>query len=195
MIWGLYVDFVKASPLASSAVQVGALGTFGEMLGSKLRGRGFLPFTWRQTAMKVVVWAFLGVSFKYAFTGFGGFYDALVAKQLWYEPWIASVSDPSLPIVISPWATWWRSLSISTFTNLLFGPVMMLFHRWTDNWIEKNTMNWTTMVSAWKSLVWFWIPAHTLTFASPQHFQVGLAALWAVALGVILSLFARQGGK
>jgi hypothetical protein len=88
--------------------------------------------------------------------------------------------------------TLWRALSVSTFTNLLFGPVMMLFHRWTDNWIEKAPMNWSTLQSAWKTLLWFWIPAHTLTFSLPAHFQVGLAALWAVALGVILGLFARK---
>jgi len=177
MIWEHYVAFVKGSPLASSAVQVAILGTFGELLGCKLRGKGFFPFTLGQLALKVVVWALLGMSFKVAFAGFTGFYHALVAGNMWF-----SFDN----------ATLWRAVSISTFTNLLFGPVMMLFHRWTDNWIEKTPMNWTTMQSAWKTLLWFWIPAHTLTFSLPAHFQVGLAAVWAVALGVILGMFARK---
>jgi len=177
MVWNAYVDFVKSNPIASSAVQVALLGTLGELLGCKIRGRGFMPFSFGQLLLKVAVWGFLGITFKYAFAGFTGFNDALVAKELW----------PSLGK-----STIWTAFSISTFTNILFGPVMMLFHRWTDNWIEKSPMNWVTMQSAWKTLLWFWIPAHTLTFAMPPHFQVGLAALWAIALGVILGLFARK---
>lgn len=177
MIWDAYVGFVKAHPLVSSAAQVALLGTFGELLGCKIRGRGFMPFTPVQLLLKVLVWAFLGLSFKYAFAGFFGFYDALTHKAFW-----PTLGDSTL----------WKALSVSTFTNLLFGPVMMLFHRWTDNWIEKAGMNWTTMQSAWKTLLWFWIPAHTITFSLPSHFQVGLAAVWAIALGVILGLFARK---
>jgi len=176
-LWNTYVGFVKENPIASSAVQVALLGTLGELIGCKLRGRGFMPFSPPQLALKVLVWAFLGVTFKYSFAGFFGFHEALVAKGLW-----PSMGDGTL----------WRALSVSTFTNLLFGPVMMLFHRWTDNWIEKAPMNWSTLQSAWKTLLWFWIPAHTVTFSLPAHFQVGLAALWAVALGVILGLFARK---
>jgi hypothetical protein len=40
--------------------------------------------------------------------------------------------------------------------------------------------------------VWFWIPAHTLTFALPKDFQVGLAALWSFMLGLLLSLFSKS---
>jgi hypothetical protein len=177
LVWDAYVGFLKAHPLISSAVQVGLLGTFGELLGCKLRGRGFMPFTAAQFLLKLLIWAFLGITFKYAFAGFFGFHDALVHKGFW-----PSLGDSPI----------WRALSVSTFTNLLFGPVMMLFHRWTDNWIEKGGMNWTTMQAAWKTLLWFWIPAHTVTFSLPAHFQVGLAAVWAIALGVILGVFARK---
>lgn len=177
VVWEAYVGFLKAHPLVSSGIQVAVLGTFGELLGCKLRGRGWMPFGSWQLVLKVLVWAFLGVTFKYAFAGFFGFFDALVHKGFW-----PTLGGSAL----------WRALSVSTFTNLLFGPVMMLFHRWTDNWIEKAQMNWTTMQSAWRTLLWFWIPAHTVTFSLPAHFQVGLAALWAVALGVILGTLARK---
>ncbi len=177
LLWDAYVGFLKAHPLVSSAMQVALLGTIGELLGCKVRGRGWFPFSVPQIFWKVLVWAVLGVSFKYAFAGFFGFFDALVDAAFW----------PSFG-----GSAWWKALSVSTFTNSLFGPVMMLFHRWTDNWIEKASMNWATMQSAWKTLLWFWIPAHTVTFSLPSHFQVGLAALWAIALGLILGFFARK---
>ena len=70
--------------------------------------------------------------------------------------------------------------------------MMMLFHRWTDNMIEKKAMDWKSLQKAWLTLIWFWIPAHTLTFSLPSYLQVTLAALWAVALGIILGFFARS---
>ena len=176
-IWHAYENFLKNYPLVSSAVQVAVLGTFGELLGSKIRGKGWLPFTPLQLVLKILVWAFLGITFKLAFTGFFGFYEALVHKGFW-----PSFGENFL----------WRAFSVSVFTNILFGPVMMGFHRWTDNLIERKGMDWKTMGSAWLTLIWFWIPAHTVTFSLPAHFQVGLAAAWAIALGIILGFFARK---
>lgn len=176
----LYLYFVKHHPIISSAVQVGILGTCGEILAGKIRlGRWYLfgPGPVRLIE-KIIIWAFLGITFKYAFTGFFGFVDAITLKGYWFK-----VVNDNLFL---------KALSVSTFTNLIYGPVMMLFHRWTDNWIEKKQMDWTSLQNAWKTLIWFWIPAHTLTFSLPSHLQVGLAAVWAVALGIILGFFARR---
>lgn len=174
-----YLHAVKDYPLLSSAIQVAILGTLGELLAGRIRlGRWYFfgPGPSRLLA-KVAVWAFLGITFKYAFTGFFGFVDAISHKGFWF----ASASHPGIL----------RAFSASLFTNMLFGPVMMLFHRWCDNIIERKEMDWVSMVKAWKTLIWFWIPAHTITFSLPAHLQVGLAAVWAIALGVILGFFAR----
>lgn len=175
----LYLTFVKSYSLLSSAVQVGLLGTFGEALAIRIRtGRWLVPGgDLRSLVAKLVIWAFLGITFKYAFVGFGGFVDAISAKGFWCGG--------------EGCALWWRALSISFFCNLLFGPVMMTFHRWTDNLIERKQMDWASLQKAWWTLGWFWIPAHTITFSLPAHFQVGLAAVWAVALGVILGFYSR----
>ncbi|MCB2211950.1 hypothetical protein KQI52_07545 [bacterium] len=175
----LYLSFVIDHPILSSAVQVAILGMVGELLAIRIRlGRWHLFGGWQLFA-KIAVWAFLGISFKYAFAGFFGFVDALIHKGLWFH-----VADSGFV----------RALSVSTFTNLLFGPVMMLFHRWTDNAIEQKPMHWPSLQKAWVTLLWFWIPAHTLTFSLPSHLQVGLAAVWATALGVILGFFNRNKG-
>ncbi|MBD3166964.1 hypothetical protein GF324_10220 [bacterium] len=173
-----YVQAVKTHPIISSAIQVAILGTIGELLAGRIRlGRWYLfgPGPWRLLA-KIVVWGFLGITFKYAFTGFFGFVAAIADKGIW-----PAVEGRLL----------WRALSASVFTNILFGPMMMLFHRWTDNWIESKEMDWPSLQKAWWTLIWFWIPAHTVTFILPDHFRVGLAALWAIVLGVILGFFAR----
>jgi len=41
-MWDAYVGFLKVHPLVSSAAQVAVLGTVGELLGCKIRGRGFI---------------------------------------------------------------------------------------------------------------------------------------------------------
>jgi hypothetical protein len=64
---------------------------------------------------------------------------------------------------------------------------MMLFHRLEDNLILRRR-GFDGMAPALWTLAWFWIPAHTLTFSLPGDYQVGLAALWSLALGVILGL-------
>jgi hypothetical protein len=173
-----YVYLVKTYPLISSAIQVAILGTFGELLAARIKLKKWHFFTPYQLISKIIIWAFLGITFKYAFTGFHGFVDSLIHKGFWFK----EVND----------SLFLKAFSVSLFTNLLFGPVMMLFHRWTDNFIEKKEMNWTTLQAAWASLLWFWIPAHTITFSLPVHFQIGLAAIWAIALGIILGFFSRS---
>jgi hypothetical protein len=176
-----YLHFLKEFPLLSSAVQVAILGLFGELLAIKIRKGQWQFYKPWQLVAKLAIWALLGVSFKYAFVGFHGFVDAITlnGKTVWFA---AALQESSLI----------RAFSVSLFTNMMFGPMMMLFHRWTDNLIESNEMDWGSMQKAWLTLIWFWIPAHTITFSLAPHWQVTLAAIWAVALGVILGLLAKS---
>jgi hypothetical protein len=179
-MFDFYIDFVKLHPLLSSAVQVAILGMVGELIAVRMKKGKWYFFSPIQFILKVMVWGFLGITFKYAFAGFFGFVDALIQKGFWNEAASSGL---------------FRAFSVSLFTNLLFGPVMMLFHRWTDNLIENRDMEWESMLKAWLTLFWFWIPAHTITFSLPSHFQVGLAAVWAIALGIILGFFAQKEAK
>jgi hypothetical protein len=43
-----------------------------------------------------------------------------------------------------------------------------------------------------KTIPFFWIPAHTITFILPSQFQVLFAALLGIVLGVILSVAAKS---
>ncbi|HKK21608.1 MAG TPA: hypothetical protein VJ983_09060 [candidate division Zixibacteria bacterium] len=168
-----YVNWVIGNPLLSAAVQFGILGTLGEILSISLKHKKFaLPGTVLQTLLKVLAWALLGVIIKYGFAGMKGFTRALIDHRM-------------LPAFMASGIGW--AFAVSVLTNLLFGPQMMFFHRLEDNLIlwRKNFAGLTT---AWWTLIWFWIPAHTVTFSLATEYQIGLAALWSIVLGLILGL-------
>jgi hypothetical protein len=168
-----YVQWVTRAPLLAAAVQFAVLGTLGETISHVLRTRRLeLPCRPWQLGAKVAAWALLGLLIKYGFTGMKGFTRALLEHGL-------------LPAWCATGVGW--ALAVSVLTNTFFGPQMMAFHRLEDNLI-LGQRGFAGIQRAWWTLVWFWIPAHTVTFSLPPEFQIGLAALWGLLLGVILGL-------
>ncbi len=168
-----YVLWVKIHPLASAALQFAVLGTLGELLAASCaRRRPAFPFGPFQFLLKIAAWAVLGVVIKYGFAGMKGFTHALVDGGF-------------LPAFMTSGVGW--AFAVSLFTNLLFGPQMMAFHRVEDNLIMGES-GFKGIQRAWWTLIWFWIPAHTVTFCLPTEYQIGLAAVWGMALGLILGL-------
>jgi hypothetical protein len=166
-----YVDWVTNWPLQSAAVQFAVLGTLGEVLSHWIRQKKpTLPCTPLQLVGKMVAWAILGLIIKYGFAGMKGFTRDLVDHQM-------------IPGFMGRGVGW--AFGVSLFTNLLFGPQMMFFHRLEDNLI-LGTRGFQGLSTAWWTLIWFWIPAHTVTFSLPRPYQIGLAAVWGVVLGLIL---------
>lgn len=171
MLLDSYVSWVTGRPLVSAAVQFAVLGTLGEVLSHSIRERRpALPCTTLQLLGKTAAWALLGVIIKYGFAGMKGFTRALVEHRM-------------LPAFMGGGVG--RAMAVSVFTNLLFGPQMMFFHRLEDNLI-LGTRGYEGLTRAWWTLIWFWIPAHTVTFSLPRPYQIGLAAVWGVVLGLIL---------
>jgi hypothetical protein len=107
------------------------------------------------------------------------------------------------------------AFSISTALNLTFAPVMMTFHKITDTHIITNNgsflvlfnsikfseiitnINWSVQ---WnfvlkKTIPFFWIPAHTITFILPAEYQVLFAALLGIALGIILAIASQKSNS
>ena len=133
-----YLHFVKNYPLLSSAVQIGILGTVGELLAVRIRMGKWYFFGPGPTRLllKMIVWAFLGITFKYAFTGFFAYIDAIIAKEWWFQLEKGS---------------FFYALSVSFFANIIYGPVFVTFHRFTDNKIEGKEMDWKSLQKAWWS--------------------------------------------
>lgn len=166
---------VKAHPIAAAMAQFAVLGTLGEVLSKWLgAGRIFSPFGLRGTLLRALGWAALAVAIKYAFTGFVAFVEGLAGHGL-------------LPQL----GTFGKAFAVSLSMNLQFGPFLVLTHRLIDNAIDGRP-NWANLDKGFLSLLWFWVPAHTLTFMLPVDFRIGLAALWSLALGLILGWYNRK---
>ncbi len=170
-----YVKFVENYPLLSSVVQFAILGTVGEILSKVVSKQKIFGIS--VMIRKAIVWAALAVMIKYAFVGFFGFPDALVGAHL-------------LPAAFKN-VLFLKAFTVSAFTNLFFGPVMIYSHRFMDN-VLMGTRNYSNMKGAIWTLVWFWIPAHTVTFSLPVNFQITLATVWSVVLGLILGYFSTK---
>ena len=171
----VYISLVQAHPILTAMAQFALLGTMGELVSKWLVSRRFfLPFTPGVSLLKALGWAALAVCIKYAFVGFVAFTDGLVVHGFLPEPGVVG-----------------RAFLISAFMNLQFGPFLVICHRLIDNAIEGRT-NWGGLDKAFLSLLWFWIPAHTVTFLLPPDFRIGLAAVWSLALGLILGFYSAK---
>ena len=170
-----YVELVIAFPIIMAMLQFAVLGTLGDAISHWFVQKGFSkPFGLVTAVLKMLEWALLAVCIKYAFVGFNGFIDILVVKG--YLPELNLFT---------------RALAISVAMNLQFGPFLVIAHRYLDN-VIAGVNNWNNMDKGFKSLIWFWIPAHTITFMLPKPYQIGLAALWSIVLSVLLGFYKRQ---
>ena len=166
-----YTIWVRENPMLSAAFQFAILGTMGESIPHFIRRKqSSLPCNYRELLGMIAAWALLGIIIKYGFTGMKGFTRALLDHNM-------------LPALMANGIGW--AFAVSVLTNIFFGPQMMLFHRIEDNLILRQK-NYGGLTKAWWTLVWFWIPAHTVTFSLPIEYQIGLAALWSVVLGMIM---------
>ncbi len=174
-----YVDFVTSYPLTSAMLQFALLGTFGDVISRWIiEKRFFSPYNFQTIIFKILEWAALAVMIKYAFIGFHGFVENLITNG--YLPQLEGVA---------------KSFTISLSMNLQFGPFLIIIHRLLDNFVIERVHKdsaWKNLDKSLYSLLWFWLPAHTITFLMPQEFQIGLAAVWSLALGIILGFFNRK---
>jgi len=172
-----YISWVSQQPLLSAAIQFGILGTLGEIISHTIRNKRVgLPNTTLEMLGKMFAWALLGIVIKYGFTAMKGSVLNLLEYGL-------------LPEFCREGIGW--AFSVSVMTNVFFGPQMMYFHRIEDNIILRR-WSFTGIGTALKTLLWFWIPAHTVTFLLPAEYQIGLAAAWSIALGIILGLSIKE---
>lgn len=198
-VYLFYNNMNNTHGMLMSFVKFGILATMGESIGLRISagvynrpGFGILP--------KAVVWGFLGLAIKTAFVIFSAGTDKfLVYMGMPLTPEIMQGGMSGIKLAVA--------FARSTAMNLVFGIILMTLHKITDEHITQNggklsallkpinfagiltDLNWQVM---WnfvykKTLPFFWIPAHTITFLLPEQFQVLFAALLGIALGVILA--------
>ncbi|MGL1890131.1 MAG: hypothetical protein OCD02_00825 [Spirochaetaceae bacterium] len=183
----IYEMAYKANPLLLTFVKFAILATAGEMIALRLKvgvyhkkDFGLLP--------KMIIWGILGLFIYFAFgifsKGVPTLFPGLVGDHFMNRLLIA--------------------LLISIFMNVIFAPGMMLTHHITDSFISQNggsfkiskfkvrpllnSINWDKMWSFvfMKTIPFFWIPAHTITFLLPAEFRTIFAAALSVLLGIFL---------
>lgn len=174
-----YTEFVTSFPIISAMLQFAILGTFGDLISLWIiEKKIFIPYKAATIILKMLEWALLAVMIKYAFIGFHGFVEKLVLLN--YLPQSDGIG---------------KSFTISLVMNLQFGPLLVIVHRLLENFVVERTNPktvWNNLDKSLYSLLWFWLPAHTITFLLPQEYQIGLAAVWSLALGIILGFFNRK---
>lgn len=187
----VYVELNKAHPYLMGFVKVAILATFGEILSKRISlGRYEMPYG---VHLRAIVWGLLGICFVAVFELFFSGTRALLEKGLL----------PFTPVARS----FFQALYTSVFMNLMFAPVFMAAHRVTDAYIDLargrvtdvfkvrfnhaiESVDWRYFVNfvLFKTIPFFWIPAHTVTFLLPENFRILTAALLSIVLGVLLSL-------
>lgn len=195
-----YMQFNKEHGMIMSFFKFALLATLGEIIALRIRtgkynepGFGIIP--------RMIVWGFLGLAINLAFNIFAAGAPVFLAYMgLKDAPQAMAGGFSGLKLL--------DAFTISATMNLVFAPVMMTAHKITDTHIIQTggsvkglfspipvasiftTMNWDVM---WnfifkKTIPFFWIPAHTITFLLPAEFRVLFAALLGIALGLILTI-------
>ena len=176
-------------PFIMGFVKFALLATAGELIAGYIAtGKPTIPvkIIWR-----FVIWGFIGVWITFMMTVYKYASGHMMA-------------DGKLPGVgITPLF----ALFTSVLMNTSFGPTFMAVHKISDKMLEmsankeklslKNAVlgvDWSNFVSftILKTVPFFWIPAHFVTFLLPSEYQVIMAAALSIALGVILSIGGRK---
>ena len=178
-------DVVGHYPYISGFLKVGLLATLGEMI--KVRGK---TGSWKtpDLLLKFLVWGVYGMLFTIAFALFGKGIAAVMGTPVWP---LTFENDTAQRI--------WQGFSTSLWANLIFCFPMMLSHDYWNTCITKKRFLggaeflegidkhlWGSYLL--KTIVVFWIPAHTITFSLPANYQVLMSAFLSLALGFILTI-------
>lgn len=203
--YDLYQDINRDHAYIMAFFKFAILATIGEMIGLRIKnghydepGFGIMP--------RAIVWGLLGIWIAIAMKTFSSGIPGLIQSF-----GIEIPVTGKLPLTENIF----RAFLISVMMNTTFGPVFMTLHKITDTHILLNggklkalvtpmhfgkilgSLNWKIQ---WnfvfkKTIPFFWIPAHTITFLLPTQYQVLFAALLGVALGIILSVAAVSARK
>lgn len=181
----IFRELTDAHPYVMGFIKFAILATMGELMAIRItRGKYVNP---GGLHLRAIIWGFLGVVIVAIFGIFANGVKALMAGGL-------------LPFEGNTFAF---AFFTSTLMNLTFAPTMMAFHRVTDTLIDLGSfrkldealdrIDWKGFVRfvVMKTIPFFWIPAHTVTFMLPGEYRVLVAAFLSIALGAILA-FAKK---
>ena len=179
----------SAHPYLMGFAKFALLASAGELIAVRLASGKFKspPYI----IARLVIWGLIGVWITYM-------------MKIFFIGSGAMMESGLLPNVKNEFfKKFLHALFTSATMNLTFGPTFMAVHKCSDAYLSLRAQNgsaslkevitsvdWHAFVAftLFKTVPLFWIPAHTVTFMLPSEYQVILAALLSVALGIILNL-------
>lgn len=190
---GIFVKLTTNHPYIGGFIKFAILATMGELLAIRIA-----TGDWNKPCgiiYRAIIWGFLGMVIVLIFGLFAMGVKGSLAKDM-------------LPGGESKFAF---AFFVSSIMNLTFAPTMMAFHRITDTYIDikydgkgkvtiddvVSKIDWKGFVSfvVVKTIPFFWIPAHTITFLLPPEYRVLVAAGLSIALGAILAFAKKKQSK
>ncbi|MCR3906608.1 MAG: hypothetical protein NUK62_06255 [Tenericutes bacterium] len=189
----IFESMTNNYPYLMGFIKTAILASMGELLVNRIKSGNY--FSKKGMIAKFIVWGFLGMIFVLIFKVFASGVEAAQAANL-------------LPIInndifLSKLLT---AFLISFSMNIFFAPTFMILHRITDNYIELglgkpkyilkirlseviDKINWQVFFGfvILKTIPFFWIPAHTITFLLPENYRVLMAAYLSIILGILLT--------
>ncbi len=186
-----FITFTTNAPLIGGFLKFFVLATMGELLAIRITTRDWsFP---NGMIYRSIIWGFLGVVITLIFNIYGVGITVAMEKGL-------------LPGAGSALAF---AFLTSSIMNLTFAPSFMAFHRVTDTIIDikyekpgekinlkevVTRIDWYGFISfvVGKTIPFFWIPAHTMTFLLPGEYRVIAAAFLSIALGAILAFSKKK---
>ena len=203
-VFNWYENFNLNHPMVMSFLKFAVLATLGEVIGLRIKtgkytanGFGIMP--------RAIIWGLLGLTIKMAFVIFASGVPMFMEKI---------GVDGALKMMSQPFSAskLLVAFSISAAMNLIYAPVMMTLHRITDTHIVANGGQMNSLIKTihfgkilremdwgmqWnfvfkKTIPFFWIPAHTITFLMPAEYRVLFAAVLGIVLGVLLAIAANK---
>ncbi len=204
-VFDFYIQFNKEHALITSFIKFAILATLGEVIGLRIRtgsyyldGFGVIP--------RMLVWGFLGITIYMAMV-ISASGTPVLLETLGFANAQQAMSQPFTLDKL------FVATSISLALNVVYAPVMMTLHKITDMHILATggtlkgfftplyfrklfvdldwNIQWNFVFK--KTIPFFWIPAHTITFLLPPDFRVLFAALLGIALGIILAIADLMG--
>jgi hypothetical protein len=202
-LFRLYREINHQHGMVMSFFKFAILATMGEVIGLRIKtgkynqpGFGILP--------RAIVWGLLGFTIQMAFVIFSTGAPIFLA-YLGLEGAATAMADTRFTMerILA-------AFTISVTMNLIYAPVMMTLHKITDTHIEHNGGSMRALIKPismgkimaginwhvqWdfvfkKTIPFFWIPAHTITFLLPAEYRVLFAAVLGIMLGVLLAIAA-----
>ena len=184
-----FLDFASDYKILGGFIKFFFLASIGDFIALRIKSKEWkIPI---YIFIKALVWGFIGIVIVLMFVIYPAGIEILQEENI-------------LPFEGN---TFFFALFVSIIMNFTFAPTMMAFHRVTDTYLNLRkdnkkitisesieSINWRQFINftVFKSIPFFWVPAHTITFLLPEEYRIIFAAILGIFLGLILGIFSNN---